>query len=108
MNNFFRLNVYLTIQSPDGKDVRMFLSRTLPFQPVEGLTMLIPAEQDEELDEFPLELGAPTYSYNQSAFVDYQSDDSVLDAVREGANAVDAMRGVVEYYRVYGFMRIVE
>lgn len=105
MNNFFRLSIYLTIVSPDGGDVCMTLHRTLPFQPHEGLTLLIPALEDES-DELELTLGAPTYSYNESGFVEHMTDESALEAVREGEAVSVAVKGMIDYYKSYGFERV--
>lgn len=109
MNNFFRLNLYLTIKSPDGKDVRMSASRTLPFQPIDGLVLLLPlcdgSEEDGMDPEYPVTLGPPTYSYLESAFVESQEDDSVLDLVRAGDPPNAAMAQIVNHYTAYGFKK---
>ena len=108
MNNFFRLNIYLTIKSPDGKDVVLEASRTLPFQPVEGLVLLLPLCEgsDEDFDaEYPITLGAPTYSYLESAFVEHQEDDSMWDLIRSGTPFADAFKQVATGYEAYGFRK---
>ena len=110
MNNFFRLNLYLTIKSPDGKDVLMTASRTLPFQPVEGLVLMLPlCEGIEDADswdaEYPITLGVPTYSYLESAFVETQEDDTAFDIMRDGTPLVEAVKNVVKSYEAYGFRK---
>ena len=109
MNNFFRLNVYLTLKSPDGKDITLTTSRTLPFQPVEGLVLCLPLDDgiEGEFDpEWPVTLGPPTYSYLESAFVERQEDDSLIDAVRSGDSLHEAMKQAIQTYEAYGFKRI--
>lgn len=109
MNNFFRLNIYLTIKSPDGKDVVISASRTLPFQPVEGLVLMLPLTDDsaEGFDpEYPITLGPPTYSYLESAFVEHQEDDGMVELVREGMAVADAKNDILATYAAYGFTRV--
>lgn len=110
MNNFFQLIINLTIKSPDGKDVHVSTSRTIPFQPVEGLTLLLPlceGEDENYDDEYPIELGPPTYSYLESSFVESQEDDTVYDMVRDGdATLSEAMDAVVKGYEAYGFKKV--
>lgn len=110
MNNFFRLSIYLTIKSPDGKDVVMHTSRTIPFQPVEGLTLLLPLGDgidDPDMEpEYPLTLSAPTYSYLESSFVEHLEDDNVFALMREGAIPSNALNLTVNYYEAYGFVKV--
>lgn len=109
MNNFFRLAIYLTIKSPDGKDVLLQTSRTIPFQPVEGLTILLPILDDQDPDleqEYGLTLSSPTYSYLESSFVEYLEDDSVGELIRNGELPSSALGSTIKYYEAYGFNRV--
>jgi hypothetical protein len=109
MNNFFRLAIYLTIKSPDGKDVLMQTSRTIPFQPVEGLTMLLPILDDQDPDleqEYGITLSAPTYSYLESSFIETLEDDNVGDLIRNGEVPSNALDAIVKYYEAYGFTKV--
>ncbi len=109
MNNFFKLILRLTIKSPDGKDVCMETSRTLAFQPLDGMTILLPLvdETRDDLDaELPVTLGPPVYSYLESSFIECQEDEDVCTYVRDGMPLSDAMKYNVAFYEAYGFKRV--
>ena len=79
--NYFRLVVSITIKAMrEANDVQITTSRTIPFMPVEGLTLVI---TNDAGDEHEMTLGPPRYEYAESAFVEYQEDDVLIEARKE-------------------------
>ena len=100
---YYRLLIIVTIRMPmESNDIGLRCVRTLPFAPMEGTTLVIANEQDEEHE---ILLGAPRYEFAESAFVEYQEDESLLELLREG-NYTSAVRDeLVNYYTGFGFAR---
>jgi hypothetical protein len=104
-SNYHKLIAMLTIKHPqEMQDVTLRATRTLPFIPVEGMTLVITNSED---DEFELVLGAPRYEFAESAFVDYQEDESLLTFLREGEYSPAARAELIAYYESFGFERLV-
>lgn len=84
----------------ESEDMEFATSRSLTFPPVEGMTLVFTNEQDQE---YELTLGAPRYEFSESAFVEYQEDDSVIDKMRDGLQKEQAVREMVNHYNSFGF-----
>lgn len=105
--NYFRLLIHITVKTPKGEDLQFKSTRTLPFQPAEGLTLRLPHQTDDAADEYEVTLGPPTYSYVESGFVEYQETDGLVDAHKNGSDGLEALiKEWVSYFKGYGFDRI--
>lgn len=102
---YYRLLVILTIKMPmESNDIELRCSRTLPFQPVEGLTLVIANDNDEEHE---ITLGPPRYEFAESAFVEYQEDEALISALREGYYTPVLRDELIKYYQDFGFTRVI-
>jgi hypothetical protein len=98
---YYRLLVIMTIKHPqEAQDVVMKISRTLPFQPVEGMTLVI---TNDESEEYELTLGPPRYEFAESAFVEYQEDETLLEYMRAGDYCPANRDSLYSYYASFGF-----
>ena len=99
--NYFRLVVSITIKAMrEANDVQITTSRTIPFMPVEGLTLVI---TNDAGDEHEMTLGPPRYEYAESAFVEYQEDDVLIEAVRDGTYTKEMQDEILAQYKSFGF-----
>lgn len=100
---YYRLLIVITIKQPiQTNDIELKAIRTIPFVPVEGMTLVISNDADEEHE---IVLGAPRYSYSDSSFVEYQEDESMMEAIREGNYTSTEVNRLVSYYESFGFKR---
>lgn len=83
-----------------SEDVELVTSRTLTFLPVEGTVLVFSNEQDEE---YELTLGTPRYEFAESAFVEYQEDDTWLEDIRCGESKDGAKTAIIKRYESFGF-----
>lgn len=103
---YYRLVILMTIKHPqEAQDVVLKATRTLPFQPVEGMTLVIPNDEGEE---YELTLGPPRYEFAESAFVEYQEEETLLEYMREGTYSTEIKDSLVSYFRSFGFEEIRE
>lgn len=84
----------------ESDDLEFSTTRTLTFPPVEGMTLVFSNEHDEE---YEMTLGAPRYEFAESAFVEYQEDESLIEKIREGHTKEQALNDLIEYYKSFGF-----
>lgn len=82
------------------EDVELTTTRTLTFPPTENMTLVFTNEQD---DEYEMTLGAPRYEFAESAFVEYQEDESWLEKMRDGDTKDHSLNELVEHYKSFGF-----
>lgn len=87
----------------ESEDVEFTTSRTLTFPPIENMTLVFTNERDEE---YEMTLGAPRYEFAESAFVEYQEDESWLEKIRDGETKDQALNELIEHYKSFGFRRI--
>lgn len=105
MNVACVLLIKVTLKGLKGiEDVEFQTTRTLTFPPVEGLTLVFANEQND--DEYEMVLGAPRYEFAESAFVEYQEDESWLEKIRDGVTKEQALRDLIDYYKGFGFKYI--
>lgn len=98
---YYRLVILMTIKHPqETQDVVLKATRTLPFQPLEGMTLVIPNDEGEE---YELILGPPRYEFAESAFVEYQEDETLLEYMREGDYCPANRDALYDYYAQFGF-----
>lgn len=83
-----------------SEDLEFATTRTLTFPPVEGLTLVFANDQDEE---YEMTLAPPRYEFAESAFVEYQEDESLLEKIRDGIPKDQAARELIDYYKSFGF-----
>lgn len=102
--NYYRLLVVLTIKHPqEAQDIIMRATRTLPFQPAENTTLVMTNNED---DQYELLLGAPRYEFDESSFVEYQEDESLLEYMREGNYSPANRDSLIKYYESFGFAEV--
>lgn len=102
---YYRLLIVVKLKQPiEAHDIELRTLRTVPFTPVEGLTLVIP--NDDDTDEHELVLGPPRYSYSESSFVEYQEDDSLMELIRNGEYTSTERDRLVSYYEQFGFKRV--
>jgi hypothetical protein len=103
---YYKLIVIMTIKHPvEDQDVVMRTSRTLPFPPTEGMTLVLPNEDGEG---YELTLGAPRYEFAESSFVEYQEDETLLDYMREGDYCPANRDALYSFYASFGFEAVRE
>lgn len=103
--SYFRLVVVVSLKHPQAaQDVVLRTSRTIPFQPHEGLTLVLPSDDGSE--EYELTLGPPRYDFAESGFIEYQEDPTLMDAYRNNTYNHNSVGHVVEYYKQFGFERV--
>lgn len=87
----------------ESEDVEFVTTRTLTFPPTENMTLVFTNEQDEE---YEMTLGAPRYEFAESAFVEYQEDESWLEKMRGGQTKDQSLNELIEHYKSFGFRRV--
>jgi len=102
--SYYRLVVVVSLKHPQAaQDVVLRTSRTIPFQPHEGLTLILPNDNG---DEYELTLGPPRYEFAESAFIEYQEDPTLMDQYRDGTYTHNSVGLIVDYYKTFGFDRV--
>lgn len=100
-STYFKLIVLVTLKhSRESKDVILRACRTLPFQPYEGMTLVL---CNDDGDEHEIVLGPPRYEFAESAFVEYQEDDTLLDYMREEEYTPESRKELIDFYKSFGF-----
>jgi hypothetical protein len=102
--SYYKLVVIITLKHPQAAhDVVLRTTRTLPFQPYEGMTLVI---TNDDGDEYELTLGPPRYEFAESAFVEYQVDESLVDQYRDGEFNAGSVTTSLAYYKTLGFEHV--
>lgn len=102
--NYYRLLVFVTLKLPqESNDVTLQIVRTVPFQPVEGMELVI---TNDDSEEYEITLGPPRYEFAESSFVEYQEDESLLEYLREGEYTLQTRTELINYYKSFGFQEI--
>lgn len=84
----------------ESEDVEFTTSRTLTFPPVEGMTLVFTNDDDEE---YEITLGPPRYEFAETAFVEYQEDESWLERLRDGQTKEQSKTELIAHYQSFGF-----
>jgi len=101
VTTYFKLLIFVTLKHPrETHDVVLRTSRTLPFQPAEGMTLVL---QNDDGEEYEVELGPTRYEFAESAFAEYQEDDSLIELMREGEYGPVKLAETIAYYKSFGF-----
>lgn len=104
--NYYRIVVVVTLAHPQAaQDVVMRTSRIIPFQPTEGMSLVFTNDNDEENT---ITLGAPSYNFKESCFIDYQEDESITQAHRDGTYNHNTVTLMIQYYESFGFERVLQ
>ena len=102
--NYYRLVIWMTLKHPqEAQDIILRTTRTLPFPPVEDMSLVITNDENEE---YEITLGTPRYEFAESAFVEYQEDESLIEYMRDGEYCPENRDELVNYYKSFGFEEI--
>lgn len=100
---YCKLIIVVTIKMPyGGADITMRTSRTLPFPPMEGMTLVL---ANDEQEQYELLLGPPRYEFSESAFVEYQEESFLLDRLAEESHSLTEVADLIKFYESFSFQR---